>query len=259
VKTVKVRVNELWPAARALGLLPATLTAIMDEQSRLSTLHPPAVTPSTPSLQSGGDPLKVAKERIRLEDEQRLTTMIGRVVSDAFTVADGQFKAAIIAEADEIIEGPIRSFTLGLVDEARPIAGNLEKYAPGYDLDEIHDTGTPGQVKAIDTAVPLYKDWRVAVQLWDTLVKASPSQAPIEAYWFFEAPHHADPVWSGRVRAAGGNNISPPIYELLAVASEPEAAGFRLLSAGEAFALAPALMRRHSHSPLQRRVSAEFL
>jgi hypothetical protein len=253
VRTQKIRVNELWIAARDLDLLPATVVEIMDEQERLAGLHPAAITPPSLSLQFGGDPVKLAKELLRLEDEARLNTMIGQVVSSASVVADSQFRSAIAAEADEIIEGPLRTFTERLVEGARPIAGNLDKYAPDYDLDTIHATGTPTQVSAIDKAVPLYKDWRLAVQLWDVLAKGSPSQPdppPLEGYWFFERPELASPVWSGRLR---------PVFELLHVASEPEAAGFRLLSAGEAFALAPALMRRHSHSPLQRRVSAEFL
>jgi hypothetical protein len=256
MKAPQPRRDEILPRARELDLLTEPVTDWLDEIARLQGIGSTHVEQPDPvDVPRGADPVEVARRRIEVEDANRLTKMVQSTISSARGVADRNLKLALAAESDTIIEGPIRDLAGKLVSKARPLATALTRWSPDFDADQVHNAGTPAEIKAHDQAYALAVEWQVLVSLWQVLVIAplSPNtpRPSIGAHWWWVNPEATTGHWEERSDRGSVRN-------LLLVASQPEEARFRFASLTEAKAIVSDLQRAARQGEPRARARASF-
>lgn len=233
-------------------------SALEKVDGELAALPQPSKVPGPAELVAAGVPLEEATdESDRIAEEARRREETQKLAVSARNVARRTLSRLVAEQRFALVLG-VRPLVTALVDEARPHAGELAQFAPGYDPGAIVRKATPKQLKAFQAAEELERKFGAIMAAWRASFKAAARRgghagdrgpAGFDLRWVEQAYRYwGAPEWVKNPRLNGTHKnqrgYEVPIQPtVLGVASEPEEAGFRLAAVDELHELHEAARR----------------
>jgi hypothetical protein len=217
-------------------------------EEQFTAMPLPDKVPDASELVARGASLEEAAEEIKkLSDAAAQAAENRGVVSSARTLARGRLSRLVAEERDSCIINA-RPVVDALIAAARPLTEELRTFAPMYDAGTIARRANPEQVEAWREAEELERKFGTIMAAWRTSFRnsnvqggyKSPSKVPgFDIRWvdqvhrYFERPEYvSNPRLNGTYLGRSGYPVAiePTV---LAVACEPERAGFRVCTVRE--------------------------
>ncbi len=236
-------------AANVAGLkLPGAIVEQLERLEELKTRkgsipQPSRVPPKSELLANGVSLDKVTAESARLEAEARELRELHDAAWKAQALVMRQV-SILVAQEREGLMLALRPIVTALVEQARPLAEELEPFAPKYSTGDIIRRATAGQIEAWRKAEEAEARFGAVLSAWRNAFNAtarlgghsSPAQVAgfdprwvDQAHYFWACPERvAEPRLNGTWYAPNASRPSAIRPTLLGVACERPDAGFRL-------------------------------
>lgn len=212
-------------------------------KAQTEALPKPVEPPKAPDLVAEGMPLDEAQAEVaRLTAEETKKAEARKIVRSGLELARANANRAVDHGGGEALILNLRPVVDALVENARPLASQLQEFAPKYDAGSIVRRANTKQIAAWRKAEELEGIFGDCMAAWRGQFKAGTKEirsTGFDVRWVEQVHYYWErPEYVGNPRLNGthltGHGYPIAIQPtLLGVASEPEEAGFRLISRGE--------------------------
>ena len=247
--------------------LPAPVQANLDrlDDLRAQKRELEAVSPvdAVSAIVRGKPALEAVLERRNADADRdahaEALQSLNQAIDAIANISMGHLVRATTATAEAFIAGPLREKFTAMVDNARPAAEALAKYAPRFDTDQILKTADPKAIKLFQATVADAVSFDVLYGYWFQLLSALlpgraggkhgtyaqagwllPPDARVGGVMVWAHPEHVtDDIVRGRylrTNPSDRNDAYEALVNLLAVAAQPPQGEFRLCTPPELLA-----------------------